>query len=91
MTLRHVCAMSESEQEEFLAMYATACLYGGAAVPAVQAFQRQLAHCPACAAEAASLLALLRWREAEAPFNRNALPAPDLARLIGVGAGKGAA
>lgn len=91
MTLRHTCTMSEHEQEEILAMYATACLHGGTPPAAVQAIRQQIAHCPACAAEAASLLALLRWREAEAPFNHKALPVPtDLARLIGVGAGKGA-
>lgn len=92
MTTLHICALSESEQEALLAMYATACLYGEAAVPAVQALRRQIMGCPACAAEAASLLSLLRWRETERPFNRNTLPVPpDLARSIGVGAGKGAA
>lgn len=42
------------------------------------------AGCPACAAAYAEVLALIRWREAEVPFNANALPLaarrlPDLA------------
>lgn len=33
-----------------------------------------LATCAACAAEFVDLLALVRWREAQEPFNRNSLP-----------------
>lgn len=90
MTLRHVCVMPVHEQQEALAGYVADRLRGAVHAPATEALRRQLACCPACAAEAASALALLRWREAETPFNRNALPAPDLARLIGSWAGKGA-
>jgi hypothetical protein len=82
--------MPDHEQAEALAVHVTACLRGAAAAPAAEAIRQQVAACPACASETASALALLRWREAEAPFNRNALPAPDLARLIGFAAGKGA-
>lgn len=90
MILRHTCALSEYEQEGLLALRATASLRGAADLPAIQAFRRQIAGCPACAAEAAGLLALLQWREAEAPFNRSALPVPpDLPGLVGAGAGKG--
>jgi hypothetical protein len=32
--------------------------------------------CPACAAEMAEILAVIRWREAEEPFNARALPLP---------------
>ncbi len=89
MNVRHVCPAPVHEVEEAMAAYVSACLREAASTPAPEAIRRQLARCPACAAEAASALALLRWREAEAPFNRNALPVPDLARLIWAETGKG--
>jgi hypothetical protein len=90
MNVRHVCTMPVDLLEEDMGVYVSTCLRGAAHAPATGAIRRRLARCPACAAEAANALAMLKWWEAEAPFNRNALPVPDLARLIGAGAGKGA-
>jgi len=88
MNVRHVCTMPVDLLEEDVAVYVSTCLRGAMHAPATESIRRRLARCPACAAEAANALALLKWREAEAPFNRNALPVPDLARLIGAGASK---
>ena len=83
MNRQHTCTLSEHEQEERLAGYVATCLGEGADAAAAEALGRQIGRCPACAAEAADVLALLCWREAEVPFNRQALPAPDLPALIG--------
>ncbi len=82
MKLKHLCGRSESEQEEALAMYALACLNEMSTLPAGDA-NDDVRSCPACLAEAAAVLTWLRWREAEVPFNRHALPLPDLTRVIG--------
>lgn len=83
MCLRHVYTTPVHHQQEALATYMWASLRGATRSPAAEALRRQIGRCPACPTEAASVLAFLRWREAEAPFNRNALPLPDLTRLRG--------
>jgi hypothetical protein len=53
--------------------YAEVCLRGAAGIPAYAALRDHLRHCSACAADFVETLALIRWREAEAPFNRHVL------------------
>lgn len=77
MKLQHICGLSEAGQEEALAMYAAACIYQTPLPSAIAHNGRPIPRCPACAAEVADLVALLRWREEETPFNGNALPLPD--------------
>ena len=59
---------------ELFPEYVGACLRGAAGIPAYAALRDHLRHCPSCAVDFASTLAMIRWREAEVPFNRNVLP-----------------
>jgi hypothetical protein len=63
--------------------YVEACLRGAAGIPAYAALRDHFQHCSACATDFAEILALIRWREAEAPFNRHILPCEmALSRLV---------
>jgi len=88
MNLKHICTVPGQQLEDMMAAYVSACLHQTAHTPVLETVRQQLASCPACAAETANALALIRWREAAAPFNRQALPVPDLPRLIGSAAGR---
>lgn len=87
--LQHTCSLSEAQQEEILAAYIAACVHRIPLASTAIHVGWEVQRCPACAAEAADLLALLKWREEEVPFNRNALPLPDnLTGLLRFGKGK---
>lgn len=87
--LQHTCSLSEAQQEEILAAHIAACVYRTSLASTTTHVGREVQRCPACAAEAADLLALLKWREEEAPFTRNAFPLPDnLTSLLRFGRGK---
>jgi len=63
--------------------YVEVCLRGAADAPAYVTLRDHLRHCLACATDFADLLALIRWREAETPFNRHVLPCETaLSRLV---------
>jgi hypothetical protein len=63
--------------------YVDAALRGAAAIRPFAALRAHLATCPGCAEASAELLAALRWREAERPFNRGVLSVvPQLARGV---------
>ncbi len=63
--------------------YVDAALRGAAATRPFAALRAHLATCPGCAEVGVELLAGVRWREAERPFNRGVLPvAPHLSQGV---------
>ena len=64
--------------EGVLPEYVEACLRDGSTTQAYLGLLRHLSRCARCAMLVAETIAVLRWREAEEPFDRRVLPLPPI-------------
>jgi hypothetical protein len=76
--MAHASSQSCECWEALLPEYVDACLRGGAASHAYAGLRRHLSRCMSCAMLVAETVAVIRWREAEEPFNRHVLSLPSL-------------
>ena len=63
--------------EEMLPEFIDACLRADVGFAGDTALCEHLRRCPRCAAQAMVAAAIIRWREAEDPFNTHVLPLPE--------------
>lgn len=79
--MTHASLGSCERWDALLPEYVDACLRGGAALPVYAGLRRHLSHCVTCAMLVAETVSIMRWREAEEPFNQGVLPPPPFSYL----------